>query len=795
MRLSNIIILGKKQSQMPKYFIAMLFVNLSIMLSNGYSIEILTESERKFIEDFVQEVRVEDSIGQLIMTGLPHVTDKDKMYESIDEIVCECKVGNIFLGRITSKSVPLKDVIDKLQKCAQHTTEQNTTNRCQSCVQQTAQRISLFISVYNNRELMPVEFDNEAFMSLPELTLASSKNEDLIGLAGQLQGAQLQNMGINLMLGPCLNLFPEDVGNIKPESQRHYFGCLDKHIEKYASAYIDGLHRSNMAVIGRYLPAMTFNQEHKYKGEISNVLINKDVSRFIDGIMMSKTQLVQAENLCNRPATFSKSFINEVVRGNDKININIVNPIYGLDFKDQLIISDDLSKRKQSNSIEGFTDRSFRAFDAGNDILFFSNISITSTSPSISKTLSSNANMNTNTCRYFSINDLKEIKNKLIASINQFPEKEIMFRESLRRILLLKARVIKSLCGKFEGIESLTNICRFNPQKKVYHNSFNDLVGDTKIYTGTTSTDFILNLTQKATIEIKSGKAFENGKTCDLSALNNNSITQIVFCINDAVIDRFSKDSYNALYPIKFVAIPQKKQDKCLSTIRSYLVESNNFIIYTVLDQMDADLINNVFIEKATSFSDRVLIFLHTSPLSLSLDFYTSTATIIGNFSSHKKSYEIDRLLLKGEYQKLPDKRNLTIKTPIFDPFKYENNNLIIKEEKHIETMIESLWCKDQLKKCKEQSDKIISNMQLQESVYSRELSLVQKDCSQKIEEMMIRISGKDHQILNLTKDKKLISAESDKKAYRYNIFILFNIVFFILWAFLVYKVKKMGSN
>jgi len=646
------------------FFILFLLISLLFSIENSSALMQLSKEEEAIVIKFMNK-DLRAKIGQIIMVGLPKTKDCSKD-DDVIKIIGDNGIGNILIKKqnLTSETInnshqlnmnTSRCFIDELQKIATDISKGKS---------------SLIIAAYHDSFMYSSIPYDKSFMSMPGLSLATTGNKDLIQLAGKLQGSQLQLIGINMLLGPCINTAPESSTNVTNNySHSTFFGGHSKIVYEYASKYIDGLKEANLIVIGKYFPRKVDHNGRTYYGSINNCFASRKINTKLHGVMTSYLKMKLLPSIYS-PAAFSKSFIDDIIRSSGPVKNSY--PLFsGLDFKDHhIVVSEDLSNfqiikqfKIDSNSKScTFSTIAKEAFEEGNDILFFKNIA-SSNEKSLTTTLT--------------VEKIENIIESLYHYIHNNSEREERLNQSLERILRLKARSIKSLCdGKFEGFNNTCN--PYHNHKEIGLENIKELTGN-KDYES--SEKFIEEIIKQSmiTVNMNERRPYKINKTKD----NN-----IVFYIEENAV-QFFQDCMSG--NPTFITIPVQKEKNWKEIVQNDFyrhIESQNCncIVYTVLDKIDADLLNKAFKIYRNDLSSKLIIFLHNSPIILSKHILSS-ATIVGCFTRHSIAYQYDVMILKNGFSpqhilKLPvNVCNSNIENKIIDNLTKELSSSIPFEE------------------------------------------------------------------------------------------------------------------
>jgi beta-N-acetylhexosaminidase len=594
--------------------------------SDNNGINDLTSSENKLIEKYVNECSVEDSLGQIFMVGIPSDYNNYKDSKYIDDIFINMGIGSAIVNGYNYFNPGKYDDITFL----------NSIIEFNNAMQEKATKSKLSLPL-----LLATDFESSSFTSIKNgltlppsaLAIGASKNPLYTEFMGKLTGFQLHNIGINIILGPVLDSYNVKQGN-RTTLQDRCFASTPRGVVAIASHFIKGLKEGGVSVFAKHFPSYGSVEENPHDFTIpiyegSSEQLMGEIKPFvyfknsIDGIMTSHIVLSRMKN---KMATFSEEFINDHLRS--------------LGFNDQIIITDDLTSmgaiiKYSQTQKEGFKDIAIKAFAAGHDVLLFSHFS------EIDKRSS------------FSVQDLREVRAGLLDYIINNKQAEKKFRQSLKRVITQKAKIAKSMGCKVDDLLSKQKTMSF------FHIPYNahDALDRSQIFLK--NQDIIINTGDKLVKEIisKAATVINEKASYNLNAYPTDS--KILFFTYEEGAKYF-RESIGPIYKnAEFIIVPILKNSNSFQQLRKKIISNFNktdLIIYTVFDKSDSDLLSYVQKLYNKSFSSKVIILCHNSPIIFDNNIL-SEATIVSTFTNHPFSYEVDSdiLINKNQPNKLKD--------------------------------------------------------------------------------------------------------------------------------------------
>jgi len=738
-----------------QYLTLLIFCFLSFFTNESHGLQELTEEEKNIVNTFVQgydlkkKSDLEKIIGQIFLVGLPDTNGCE--IENVKKLITVNGIGGVVLqpyNLSTRKDNDYTRINIRKSTCfigdLQETARNNNS------------KISLFIAAYHDSPgNSSIPYDKN-FMSLPGLTLAATNDLESIYHAGELQGSQLQRIGVNMLLGPCINKIHafNNRSSCNNHSYSHFFAGHRDYVYNFSSRFIDGLHQTNLIVIGKYIPAL-IPQKTCY-GKHNNFLPSNLFASKLQGVMTSYVIFSALDDRYS-PATFSKDFIAEIVRSKSSEKT-----IQGLGFSDHVIISADLSKMeliKQYQKDTGtkkkltFTDVAIKAFNAGNDILFFSRLA-----DSKPEELTSHTNAGIVSKTVLTVDQIGDIITKFIIEILNNDTMKHRLERSLERVLQLKARSIKSLCGEFRGFSS---ICKPD-NKEIGLDNFKELMHNNSDYQ--TSEAFVKSMIEKSIIQIN-----KNDKR--LYKIKQLEDIHRVFYVAENGIQLFKKEFQDG--NPEFIPIPENKGTEWLDNVQNSFfkhIESKNCIAFTCLDEVDAKLLNIAYDKYGDTFTEKLILFIHNSPTILSQKL-TSSATILGCFTRHPLSYIYDIKMLRGENISPHQISNLPVSlgnNSIYD-FEYERFQTI-KEK--IASMINRENYDSDMKSKQREIDKCKTRIEEIQTETQKKLDAKELACNKNIRDVYKKLESCKAEAEEDSRNvhKKLESCIAEAKEYSRNV-------------------------
>lgn len=274
----------------------------------------------------IEELSIEEKIGQMIMIGL----DTTNAMEKIDDLILKYKIGGVLLYKKNYKNYKeLVELINYIKKIS------------------SANKVPIFIALDQeggrvNR--MPADF--EKIPSAYKLAQCSGEGkQNLVKESGKITGEMLNKIGINMNFAPVLDIkrFDEEhaIGD------RAYSNNVES-VSKYGIDYMKELQDKNVISVIKHFPGhgATNKDSHFILPIVKNKMVDlekEDILPFERAIKEGADALLVGHLLIKgetekMPATMSRKFINKYIRKKyhykgliitDDMRMNGVKVLYG----------------------------------------------------------------------------------------------------------------------------------------------------------------------------------------------------------------------------------------------------------------------------------------------------------------------------------------------------------------------------------------------------------------------------------------------------------------------------------
>lgn len=552
------------------------------------------------VEKYIKDNGYKKSIAQLFVVGIPVDYKNVSGSSDLNKLITDMNVGGVMLNSYNLPSVELKKGDNR--KLAFN----NAIHLMHNITMKSSSSVKTPVFIYADFEGYGYSSINYPLTPPPNpLVLSSSGDIKNSYYAGLVSGYQLKALGVDVILGPVLDLDHGLQGSPNLSISLRSFSESKKIMLPYAKAYLDGLSDSHILAFAKHFPSYghVYENAHKeqpvYNGSLekikSEIQSFEDIKDSYSGIMTS--HLVVKTNDKNIPVTYNKNFISDNLL--DKKSLS-----------SKILITDDLSNMEASKIyIEkryekfSYVKSAENAFKAGHDLLLFSHLSGSGTKKHSSLTI-------------------KDIEDSILAIekiIEENPVYRKRFKESLGKILKLKQE---------------RNYKRLYPidfeMKDLFNGEFTSL------------NDYLKKTYSQAIIKISNGK---QGSALEYIDENNKLLigTKNILDIYMRELDgELSMSTY--VLPSMYNTSADFKVEK--SRIINAIEKSG--LVFMAVENIDhINLLDNIRLRNP-SLLDKIIVFLHTTPHMLNIDILNSVA-IYGNFSKDPLSYEVDVDIIRGD--------------------------------------------------------------------------------------------------------------------------------------------------
>lgn len=522
------------------------------------------------------------------------------------------------------------------------------------------------------------------------LSLSVSNNSEKVQEIGMLIGRELKVLGINMLLGPVVDVDRQNHYTTAKQLQRRWgprkYGATSDVVMATAWNYLTGLNETGLMTVLKHFPGLgDYDINLHSKNGVPKLIYDPDVdfipfkelAGLTSGIMTSHVEL--NGKLVTINSRLIKDSIKREIKQEDKNSINkIVN-------NKLLLITDDLSDMgpinlyRSKNNIS-WGELALEAFRAGHDLLLFAHLK--------GRDIEKSPTMS----------DLLAARDLIYDTITRNPVLKAQFLNSLKRIANAKVRYWKKDGFKVSDI--------LNGEVNIKYKE-NDAITE-----GVQIGEKIVKLNDDYLASFFSGIYTDLNEQNKLT-LKNKSITLFV---PKSKIDYFNDISEN--HPVKeVIALKEryKKSDK--------KEEWNKFINYLKRDEVDFVAIIPKMVEHYhmldyvqlyyNDYLSKIIILEHSNPKNISRK-VGLVAKVVGVFSWHPVTFKLDLAYLSGDLeaksskgfpisyiktvsQLTPDVMDMPASKAIYSPVSISNLNSCKNQNARLKSDIEDLKIKGDL--------------------------------------------------------------------------------------------------
>ncbi|MGA9351787.1 MAG: glycoside hydrolase family 3 N-terminal domain-containing protein [Anaerolineae bacterium] len=224
----------------------------TILLSLLLPISLEAQSESDYIQGLIDGMSVEEKVGQLFLVTF---AGSDLGPESdVAELIRDYRVGGVVLlagnGNFTNgEGTPLQvaELTNGLQALAFSQPLTGTTTS-----------VPLFIAITQEGDGVPYTQITSGVTEVPNnMALGATWNVKNAEKIGEIVGRELSAMGINMLLGPSLDVLDNPRPGLKGDLGTRVFGGDPYWVGKFGQAYIRGVHigsEGRVGVVAKHFP-------------------------------------------------------------------------------------------------------------------------------------------------------------------------------------------------------------------------------------------------------------------------------------------------------------------------------------------------------------------------------------------------------------------------------------------------------------------------------------------------------------------------------------------------------------
>lgn len=202
-----------------------------------------------------------ERVGQLFLVTLPGNTFDEN--SQIYDLIANQHVGGVVLQRSNDNFTSLDDAPNEAYQLIQQLQQvewdaARTGSGSPTAVNPPPQYIPLLIGISQEGDDYPNDQILNGLTPLPDLmAIGATWNPDLAGQVGEVMGQELAALGVNLYLGPSLDVLESPPTDSGEDLGARAFGGDPYWVGKMGQSYISGLHQGSsgrLLVIAKHFP-------------------------------------------------------------------------------------------------------------------------------------------------------------------------------------------------------------------------------------------------------------------------------------------------------------------------------------------------------------------------------------------------------------------------------------------------------------------------------------------------------------------------------------------------------------
>jgi beta-N-acetylhexosaminidase len=244
-------------------FCLLLMLSASLLpIKNGHASGNAQVIPQDKAAELMAHLTPEEKVGQLMLVTFrgTDVSENSNIYD----LITKYHVGGVVLKRADDNFVgPDNTLTSAWELISNLQTEEFQSSRTEIQNPETNESFSpsyipLFVGISQEGDGYPYSEIINGLTPLPnEMTLGATWNPSYAEQVGEILGTELSALGVNLLLGPSLDILedpsPDDTGNLGTRT----FGGDPFWVGEFGQAYIRGVHdgsSNRMMLVGKYFP-------------------------------------------------------------------------------------------------------------------------------------------------------------------------------------------------------------------------------------------------------------------------------------------------------------------------------------------------------------------------------------------------------------------------------------------------------------------------------------------------------------------------------------------------------------
>jgi beta-N-acetylhexosaminidase len=258
---------SKRKTAVLNRFIALLLL-LAVLLANSTPASLAQEEEDTFVADLVAGMSVAEKVGQLFIVALP---GNDLSPDSdITRLIREYRIGGVLLlasnDNFTNSADAPRQVLaltNGLQSLALTQPSASVPSPLITSTETltpTWTPLPLLIAIDHEGDGYPYTPLRGGMTAVPDnMTLGATWDENNALTVGRVVGQELEAVGVNLLLGPALDVLERPRPALTGDLGTRTFGGDPYWVGKMGRAYVRGVHegsKGQLAVVAKHFPGL-----------------------------------------------------------------------------------------------------------------------------------------------------------------------------------------------------------------------------------------------------------------------------------------------------------------------------------------------------------------------------------------------------------------------------------------------------------------------------------------------------------------------------------------------------------
>lgn len=373
------------RSSQRLFFAALTISSVLVLLLSLVSPSAVSQGNE--VDQLMAQLTVEEKVGQLFLVTFPGSDTGPNA--DVAELIQEYKVGGIVL--LASNRNFLNEADTPRQVATMSSDLQALADAASHEQGRTGLYVPLFIAVDQEGDGFPYSRIRGGTTPLPNnMAIGATWSEDNTEKVGEIVGRELRAMGVNLLLGPSVDVLERPRPGLRGDMGTRTFGGEPRWVGKLGRAYVQGVHwgsSGRVATVTKHFPGHG-GSDRSPDEEVATV--EKSLAELREVELVPFFAVTQGDSHATTDALMSSHIRYRVFPGNRPISFDpegmntlLALPEFANWRRQGIIVSDALGVRAVRRYYDP-TEQSFphkqvakEAFLAGNDVLLLSEFGLT----------------------------------------------------------------------------------------------------------------------------------------------------------------------------------------------------------------------------------------------------------------------------------------------------------------------------------------------------------------------------------------------------------------------------------